>query len=241
MPLRLPTCAVRRPLRPAIVLSGLLLLGYPTAAAATSFTDPASFFAAISGTPATLDFDGLTAGDTIPNGGSVGGITFTGSIPLDMIVSDIWSTTSASNYLGLDDGGTEEFIALDEWEMAFASPLQALGMYFISPDALFADDIVLMTSAGTAGNSDVDFAPLADGGLAYFIGIVSDGSPFTSAQVRYGPHVTDTFFVYNVDDISTVPAAAPVPEPSTLILTSAALAGAWARRRSRRRHDDIQE
>jgi hypothetical protein len=67
---------------------------------------------------------------------------------------------------------------------------------------------------------------------------VSETAPFSAADVTYGPAVTDTFFVYNVDDITTVPdPAAPIPEPSTILLTSPVLALMWRRRRSSRRSE----
>ena len=85
------------------------------------------------------------------------------------------------------------------------APAQARGLAFISSDPLLADDIRLVTPAGTARNAGVENAVLADGGLAYFVGFVS-ATLFPSAQVRYGPSVTGQNFVYNVDDISTVAA-----------------------------------
>jgi hypothetical protein len=210
------------------------LLAGPRPAAAAAFTDPASFFTAIAGLPgsaSTQDFESLAAGTTIPSGGTVGGITFSSLIGLDMIVSTGFDTTSGANYLGLDDGADEVFIALDLWEMGFSSPLQALGLYVVTSDALFADDIRLVTSAETAQNSDTEVAVLPDGGFVYFLGLVS-ATPFGSAQAEYGPGVTGDFFVYNVDDITTVTAGVrDVPEPSSIVLLPfAALVLAWIRR-----------
>jgi hypothetical protein len=217
-----------------LVLAALGELAGP--AQADVFTDPASFFTAASalGSPVTLTFEGLSVGTTIPDGGTAAGITFTSSIGLDLIVSSGFDTTSGFNYLGVADGADEVFIALDEWEMLFAAPIQALGLYFISSDPLFADDIQLVTSAGTAQNAGVENAVLADGGLAYFVGFVS-ATPFASAQVRYGPGVTGQNFVYNVDDISTVEVAA-IPEPSGFVLAASVIVAAWPllRRAARR-------
>jgi hypothetical protein len=224
----------------ALLISLVTLVGVPTASA-TPFTDPALFSAAVSLLPAsstTLDFESVAVGTTIPSsGGSLGDITFASST-LDLIVSTGFSTTSGDGYLGLDDGGDEVFMPPDDlWGMTFASPLRALGLYFISSDELFAGDIVLTTPIGTAENGTAP-QTLADGGLAYFIGIVSETTPFSVADVTYGPAVTDTFFLYNVDDITTVTdAAAPIPEPSTILLTSPVLAVMWMRRRSTRRSE----
>jgi hypothetical protein len=78
--------------------------------------------------------------------------------------------------------------------MGFSSPLQALGLYFVTSDALFADDVRLVTSAETAQNSDTEVEVLPDGGFVYFLGLVS-AAAFGSAQVEYGPGGTGDFFV----------------------------------------------
>jgi hypothetical protein len=215
------------------------LSGLAGPAQAGVFTDPGSFFTAASalgGFTVTVSFEDLSVGTTIPSGGTAGGITFTSSIGLDMIVSSGFTTTSGVNYLGIDDGADEVFLALDHWEMAFAAPLQALGLYFISSDPLFADDIRLVTSAGTAQNAGIENEVLADGGLAYFVGVVSS-TPFPNAEIRYGPGVTGTNFVYTVDDISTVAGVAAIPEPSGFVLAASVVGLTWQllRRAARRR------
>jgi hypothetical protein len=203
-------------------------------ATAAPFTDRALFLAAIAGlpgSPTTLDFESFP-GATIPSsGGSIGGITFTSST-YDFIVSTGFSTTSGAWYLGLDDAADEVFVPPhDLWSMSFSSPLRALGLYFISSDELLAGDIVLETPIGTAANGTSP-EMLTDGGLAYFIGLVSETAPFGTANVTYGAGVAD-FFVYDVDDITTL-TATPVPEPTSFVLTSSALALMWTRRRSTR-------
>jgi hypothetical protein len=110
-------------------------------------------------------------------------------------------------------------------------------MYFITGDELFAGDIVLETSAGVASNSDVVSTQLLDGGFVYFIGFISDSGPFSYANIRYGPAVNGVNFLYNVDDITTVQAVQPVPEPSTFALTSVLFGALWTRRRSARKND----
>ena len=227
MPTRL-----RQRLRVALIAT-LALFSLVPAVSATPYTDPAAFAAAVAlfpGTPASIDFDSTAAGTTIPNGGAFGGITFTlTSVPLDFVVSDFFDTTSGENALGVE-GGDQSFIALDEWDMSFGDT-RALGLYIISSDPLFEGDIELVTSAGTATNSGVELDILPDGGLVYFIGIVADTLPFSSAQVRYGSLVTADNFIYNVDDITRL-VERSAPEPSMLVL---ALAGAAGLRRQRRR------
>ena len=70
---------------------------------------------------------------------------------------------------------------------------------------------------------------LPDGGLVYFIGLVSD-TPFSAAQIRFNPESVGTF-LYNVDDITT----APIPEPgaSLLFCAGALVVGRALRARTR--------
>jgi hypothetical protein len=194
---------------------------------AGSFTDPAAFMAAVAALPgtvtlSTVHFDDMAPGDSVS---TVGGISFVPPAGLSTIVSSGFSTTSGSNYLGVDDGADEVFIAsLDEWGLVFGSPVNAVGMYFISSDPLFAGDIRLVTSLETASNAGTENLILGDGGLAYFVGLVS-GTAFDGVDVGYGPDVTGQFFVYNVDDITTASTAVtPAAEPSSIVLAALAAA-----------------
>ena len=230
------TVGTRRHARTAACVFALSLLACP-AASATPFTDPVAFTSAISGLTgivSTFDFETSPAGTIIPNGSSIGGITFTSSIGLDLIVSAGFATTSGSNYLGVDDGGDEVFLPpTDLWEMSFGAPLNAIGLYLItSPDGLLAGDVRLETAAGVVVNAGTENSTLSDGGRVYFLGLVSGGPAFSNVQVRYGVGVVDNF-VYNVDDITTV-AATAVAEPSSMWLASTGFAALWARRRSTR-------
>ena len=105
-------------------------------AAITAYTDETSFLAALPGTASTLDFDSTTAGTLIPSGNSLGRVTFTYSISgLDMKVVNDFVTTSPNNYLGLVDAGNYDLLlAGDEFSIAFSSPTNAVGMYFVSGD-----------------------------------------------------------------------------------------------------------
>ncbi len=210
----------------------LCLASGASLAAFTPYTDQASFLAAAGGAAQTLDFESLTSGTLIPSGGSAGGITFSyiiGSPPLSMMVASDFLTTSGSNYLGLNDPGNyNQFIAGDTFTMSFATPVTAVGMYFITGDHLLSGDIHLVTSAGTALNASTINLTLADGGLAYYLGLISpDG--FTSAAIQFDPGAVGTF-LYNVDDITT----APVPLPGSAWLLLSGLTAGLAALRKRR-------
>ncbi len=55
-------------------------LAAPAIAGTVTFTDSASFFAALPGPPQTLDFEGLAPETLLPSGSTVDGVTFTYSI-----------------------------------------------------------------------------------------------------------------------------------------------------------------
>lgn len=180
-------------------------------AVTTTYTSEAAFLAALPGPSNTLDFESSSSGTIINSGDTLGGITFTYSIgppPVDMAVVSDFETTSGTNYLGLDDPGNFNlFIAGDTFSLTFDTPVNAIGMYFVSGDALFANDIELVTSAGSTFNGDVVDVAFGDGGLAYYIGLISDVS-FTTASIQFDP-LAEGAFLYSVDDITT--SAVPLP------------------------------
>ena len=193
-----------------------------------TYTDSTAFFSDLSSaglTPSTLNFDSLSAGDTIASGATKGGITFTYDFGgVQMMVSDIYDTTSAPNFLGTDDGDVLQ--DGDYFDLAFA-PSHAIGMFFITADPMFDGDITL-TAGGTAAKLSVADAgaDVGDGGIPYFLGIIDDASAFTGASITT---IGGGYFLYNVDDITT--ATASVPEPGTLLLFTAGLAGLLTLRR----------
>jgi hypothetical protein len=198
-----------------------LLLSVSANAAIITYTDEASFLAALSGPASTLDFDSTSVGTLIPSGNSLGEVTFTYNISgLDMKVVNDFDTTSPNNYLGINDAGNFDlFIAGDEFSMSFASPVNAIGLYIISGDPLLSGDVSLLTSAGNALNSGVVDITLGDGGLAYYIGLISD-TAFTSADIAFDAGAIETF-LYSVDDITT----SVVPIPGAVWLFGSGLLG----------------
>ena len=217
---------MKKPRLICVVLSFISIASYPLSAATITYTNESAFLTALPGAASTLDFDSTTASTLINSGSSLGGITFTYSIgppPIKMMVTDDFLTTSGNNYLGLDDAGNYNlFIAGDVFSMTFANPVNALGMYFVSGDPLFAGDISLVTSAGNASNSATIDVTLTDGGLAYYIGLISDQA-FSSASIQFDAGAVETF-LYSVDDITTT----AVPLPTTFWLFGSGLLGLMA-------------
>jgi hypothetical protein len=178
-----------------------------------------------------LDLEALPAGTLLPSGSTVQGVTFSYAIDgLTMQVVDTFSTTSGTHSLGLT-GGDDAFLDGDAVGLAFASPIFAIGMFFVTSDPALAGEILLTTPEGIVGNAATPFQILADGGIAYFIGLVST-EPFTSAAVDFAPD-GEIHFAFNVDDVTT---ALPEPSPSLVLgLTLLGLAVRGPITRSRRR------
>ncbi len=205
----------------------LLSLGGPVSHAAM-FDTEAAFLAALTGTTSTLDFESQTSGTTISTGGSLGGLTFTYTIPTGvggdtMQVIDQFDTTSGSNYLGLDNPDAAFFDG-DTFTVSFDPNTTGVGLYLISSDPLLAGEVTLTTPQGGVSNT-TNFTTLGDGGLAYFLGFTSSTAfpAFTLASPGGG------FFVFNIDDITTE--VAPVPAPSALLLFGSGLLGLLGYRR----------
>jgi hypothetical protein len=166
-----------------------------------SFSSEAEFVAALTASPAVLDFDHLPAGTTIAPDSATGGITFQYDFNgLPMQVTHLYATTSAPNFLGTGDGGMLH--DGDDFTMSFA-PATAIGLFFITADPLLDGDITIAAGGTTASlkSSDVHDT-LPDGSKVYFLGIIDNDSSFSSASVEA---LAGGFFLYNVDDIMTAP------------------------------------
>ncbi len=195
-------------------------------AALLTFTNQASFLGALPGAANTLDFESVAAGTIIGNGDTVEGITFNydilESFGVQMQVSDVFLTTSGTNFLGTDDA--DVFQGGDDFSLSFG-PVNAIGMYFITADEMFDDDIVLSAGGGSVGLSLADAgADLGDTGIPFFLGIVDTENTFMSASIS---SFCCGEFLFNVDDITT----AVVPIPGALWLFISGMLGLFAVRK----------
>lgn len=201
----------------ASVILGLASV-YQCTAATTTFTDDTAFFSAISGfSSSTLDFESQSDGDIISSGDTVDGITFDYDFGgVEIQVGNTETTVSGTNYLGTNDG--DIFQDGDDFDLSFAAS-NALGLFFITADELFDDDIMLSIGSATASLIALDLVQtLSDGSDVFFLGIVDTMNTFSTASITT---VGGGFFLYNVDDITTAAAeivVAPVPEPGTIWL-----------------------
>ena len=185
--------------------------------ASMTYTDSTAFFSALPGPSTTLDFESLSPGDRIASGDTIEGITFVYDFgDEEMQVSDVFDTTSPDNFLGTTDAAV--FQDGDDFDLSFA-PMNALGMFFLSADTMSDGDIIL-SAAGITASLDASISqPLPDGSNAFFLGIIDNMSPFTSAHIEADGGPGGPFFVYNVDDITT----SVVPLPTSFILFGSAL------------------
>jgi hypothetical protein len=225
-----------------LTLAAMLAMGATSASAVPmAYTQSADFFAAIGGNYQVLSFDSVPTGTVIAPGDTVGGVRFDydfGSFtsgpnagqPIRMVVTDgnqyggsgPYDTTSPPNFLGTND--SDIFVDGDEFTLTF-SPRTAIGMFFMTADVLFDDDIWLEAVGATASlvAADVD-STLPSGDSVYFLGIIDPTSSFSTADVR---NVGGGYFFYNVDDIVLAPI------PSTALLLAPAVIGLISRRRGR--------
>lgn len=206
-----------------LFISLLFFITSTSHAALLTFTDQASFLAALPGPSNTLDFDSLSAGTTIANGETVEGITFNYNFGgVQMKVSNTYDTTSSPNFLGTTDADILQ--DGDDFDLSFG-PVNAIGMYFITADEMFDDDITLSAGGTSIGLSVADAGTdVGDGGIPFFLGIIDDTNTFTTASITT---IGGGFFLYNVDDITT----SVVPLPGALWLFLSGLLGLFTVRK----------
>ena len=212
-----------------------LLLSLSTVnAATTSYSSQADFLNDLgSANLTTYYFDNLNSGDLISSGSTINGATFTYNIPgYSIIVDDSFQTTSASNYLGTDDGSVA-FYGGDSFTVAFDQTIHAAGMYLISADTISDGDFTITTNTGqSVSNLSLADLNLLDGN-AYYLGLIEDDFNLGFTSITLSSFQDN--YLFNVDDITV----SAVPEPSTLWLLSIGLLGVigMSRRKTRQSYN----
>lgn len=216
------------------MLAGAVWLG-AAQAAPVEYTTRSGFDAAVNALPgvsvSTLNFDSTSAPSPIARGASLEGIAFTydlGGVMLQITAGV--PTTSSPNFLGTDDAGVLQ--DGDDFTPGFA-PVNAIGLYLMSRDALFDEDFRLSAGGSIASLSATDLQQtLGDGTQVYFLGLVDAGATFTSASLTT-PQNGVGYFLWNADDIVT--ATSPVPESGTAAMSLIGLVALGLARATRRR------
>ena len=214
----------------------------PAQAALSSFTSKAAFEAALVGLSQvqTVGFDSVAAPTDFASGTGTGGLTFNYAIagPSALRVSDTFLTTSGTHYLGLDNSDTAFYLG-DSFTINFNRTVHAVGLYLIAGSDAQAGDMQLAVVSGSVFNAAAPDTLLADGGRAFYLGLVESdvGSGFTSATINMIA-TPNAFLATTADDItSAVNVASVVPEPGSWGLMLGGLGGlmslAAVRRRTR--------
>lgn len=221
----IPKHLIRRILPTVAVFSLLSLLSLSGQAdAATSiFTDSASFFSALPGPSFTQDYEGISAGTEIPDGATIDGISYSSNVDGgSLFISNISDTTSGNNSLS---GDGSFFLSGNELSFGFSSLTQAIGLFIIDdvePGSILENDIQLIAGGLSVFNLATPERILADRSNVFFLGLI-DTDGFDSAQLISFGDPDDPFFIFNVDDVTTVALNSQVPEPSSYLLLSLGL------------------
>ena len=208
-------------------------------AAPAGYPDQGAFDAATAALSSrqTVDFESVASGTVFASGAGTGGLSFSYAIAGKSIqVSSTFSTTSGSNYLGLDNPDTAFFLG-DSFTIEFNRTVHAVGLYLITGTDTQPGDLEL-SAGGASVFNDGSFIRLADGGQAYYLGLVETDPTlgFTTATVQ-GIVSPGAFVAFTADDITSAVAGVPaVPEPSSWAIMLAGLGVfAWGSRRIQRR------
>ncbi|MBN1675929.1 MAG: hypothetical protein JXR37_33105 [Kiritimatiellae bacterium] len=191
----------------------LLVLGAPAREAGAelvqTYTSRSAFLADLTGTQVTFGVESLPTGTNFASGTTFGSITvsnFPAEIPMRVAGSVAQTTADGSNALGMASVD-EAFLSGEQCVLAFSSPTLAIGLYAIgSPGDIRAGDFLLSAGSAAVSNSAAPDTVLADGGEAYFLGVIvlapDAGSAFSSATLTSYDPATNGLFVYTVDDIT---------------------------------------
>jgi hypothetical protein len=210
--------AVTRPLMnlKALAATALLIGGAtlsPALAGVQTFTSSAAFDAAIAGSTTTIEnYSSGTAGQTIANGGTFNGNTYTvaGTGLLGSIITSQFNSFSGLSLGGNESDGTQFFFGGDSVTVTFAAPVKAVGVFFnVNPSS---GNYTLDAGTGSVSTGSATFDTKT---------FVFDGINSTVAFTSVTFFSTDTSLgSFNIPEIVTA-----APEPTSLAILGVTLAG----------------
>jgi len=201
----------------------LACLASPANAAFTTYSSQASFLSALGAAPTiTHDYDSQVAGSLIGDGDTLNGATYSYTLSRagnpSIQIDNFFDTTSASNYLGTNDG-SGAFVGGDAFTITFDQAMHAIGLYVISADFILANDFTITTSSGQTANNIATSDVMLSDGDAYFIGLTEDDFSLGFNSIMLSSFEAE--YLFNVDDITV----APVPLPAAVWLFGSGLLG----------------
>lgn len=205
-------------------------------AAVNSYDSKSAYDADLAGSSVVeLNFDSMTAGDTIASGSSFGdmSIHYNFGPGIDMTVETGFATTSPANYLGSTGG---YFVGGDSITFNFSQNITSFGMYVISESVVYDDDFTISTNFGDSATNNFLAGEIIQSPYttAYFMGLIESDSSQAFNSVTF-TSFNDPTLTFNIDDISYTTVSA-VPEPSALLMMlagSLSVFGLTALRRQR--------
>ncbi len=193
-----------------VVVAACLAMGSPAFAGITPFSSSTAFDSATSGLSLTVEnYGSYSAGQTIANGSTLGGLTYTFTPgPAGTLTGGI-VTNQFNSFTGLSLGGKQStgqdyFFGGDSVTITFAHPVTAVGAFFNVNQNSGSYD--LATSAGTVSNGSAAY----DTSTFVFDGLVST-TPFDSITLS---STDPSVGVFNIPEIEFVSVAGGAPEPA---------------------------
>ena len=179
----------------------------------------AVFFSSHGALAATIDFDGMSAGDPVS---VISQVTFSSNTGLDLMIFTGLPTTSGSNYLGVADGEDGYFLGSwgDEIYLDFAAGVTSISVSFIGVPIDEGEEIpeyFIVTAQGSSSKTTKDDS-LTDDDDVFTVFFTSETLFFSATLTALGD-----LTAYHIDDI--VISYAPVPLPSSALFLLLGLIG----------------